>query len=66
MRSMVAVFLGCLALGAQAFTVSTIYSDNMMLQRGKPIKVTGSGAPNETVEVTFDGETVKAAANFWS
>jgi sialate O-acetylesterase len=60
---MVAVFLGCLALGAQAFTVSTIYSDNMMLQRGKPIKVTGSGAPNETVEVTFDGETVKAAAN---
>ena len=59
MKSMIAVWTVVLTLGAQAFTVSRIYTDDMTLQRDKPIKVTGSGAPGETVEVTFDGETVK-------
>ena len=63
MKSMIAVWTVALALGAQAFTVSRIYTDDMTLQRDKPIKVTGSGAPGETVEVTFDGETVKATVD---
>ena len=63
MKSMIAVWAAVLALGAQAFTVSTIFTDDMTLQRDKPIQVTGSGEPGETVEVTFDGETVKATVD---
>lgn len=63
MKGMIAVLAVVCALGAEAFTVSTIYTDDMTLQRDKPIKVTGSGTPGETVEVTFDGETAKATVD---
>jgi len=63
MKNVIAIAGVACALGAQAFTVSTIYTDDMMLQRDKPIQVTGSGAPGETVEVSFDGETVKATTD---
>lgn len=63
MKGMVAVLAVALALGAKAFTVSEAYSDEMVLQRDKPIKVTGSGAPGEEVEVSFDGEVVTARAD---
>ncbi len=33
----------------------TIFSDNMVLQRDKPIKVWGEVLPNEPVTITFDG-----------
>jgi sialate O-acetylesterase len=43
----------------------TIFSDNMVLQRGKPIKVWGEVLPNEPVTITFDGQTynTQCAAN---
>lgn len=63
MKNAIAVLAVACALGAQAFEVSTIYTDDMTLQRDKPIKVTGSGEPGEPVAVTFDGETVTVKAD---
>lgn len=35
----------------------TLFSDNMVLQRDKPIKVWGEVLPNQLIEITFDGQT---------
>ena len=35
----------------------TLFSDNMVLQRDKPIKIWGEVLPNEPVSITFDGQT---------
>jgi sialate O-acetylesterase len=35
----------------------TIFSNNMVLQRDKPIKVWGEVLPNEPVSIAFDGQT---------
>ncbi|MCF8321817.1 MAG: DNRLRE domain-containing protein [Flavobacterium sp.] len=40
-----------------------IFSDNMVLQRDKPIKVWGEVLPNASVAVNFDGQTYTALAN---
>jgi len=34
----------------------TLFSNNMVLQRDKPIKVWGEVSPNEPVVITFDGQ----------
>ena len=47
---------------ADTFTLHNIYTDHMVLQCGKDIKITGTAAPGKSVEVTFDGNTVRAAA----
>jgi len=55
----------CLAAGA-AFaevTVSGIFSNNMVLQRGKPVPVWGKAAPGEKIKVEFAGQSVEATAN---
>lgn len=41
--------------GNSAIKMPTIFSDNMVLQRDKPIKVWGEVLPNEPVTITFDG-----------
>ncbi|QBN20384.1 sialate O-acetylesterase [Flavobacterium nackdongense] len=38
----------------------TLFSDNMVLQRDKPIKVYGEVLPNLPVVITFDGQTYNA------
>lgn len=38
----------------------TLFSDNMVLQRDKPIKVWGEVLPNLPVTITFDGQTYNA------
>lgn len=45
-----------LLLNAQ-LTVGSIFSDNMVLQQGKPICIFGKANPNQIVAVTFNGET---------
>ncbi len=35
----------------------TLFSDNMVLQRDKPIKVWGEVLPNKPVDITFDNQT---------
>ena len=47
---------------ADTFTLHNIYTDHMVLQRGKNIKISGTAAPGKSVEVTFDGKSTKATS----
>lgn len=40
-------------------TLGSIFSDNMVLQQGKPICIFGKANPNEIVAITFAGESKK-------
>ena len=39
-----------------------IFTDNMVLQRGKPVPVRGTASPGEAVSVAYAGKTAKATA----
>ena len=43
-----------------AVKVSGIFSDDMVLQRGKPVPVWGTAEPGEEVKVAFAGKTAAA------
>ena len=61
MRITCGFFIGMsvlLTFSAQALEVSKIFSSDMVLQRGKSVKVWG-----EAVAVTINGQTVKATAS---
>lgn len=40
-----------------------IFRDNMVLQQGKPVKIWGTSAPDETVIITFQKQTKKTKAD---
>ncbi len=42
--------------------VHNMFQSNMVLQRGKPIRIWGWGTPGEAVVVSFGGETRRATA----
>lgn len=42
--------------------LAKIFSDNMVLQRGKPLPVWGTAKPDEAVTVSFNGATAAATA----
>src|SRR5690242_20363856 len=46
-------FLGGVCFAADELRLASPFSDNMVLQRGRPIRVWGSSAANATVEVTL-------------
>lgn len=50
------IFLSPLFVSAQ-LTMGSIFSDNMVMQHGKPICIFGKANPNQLVAVTFEGET---------
>lgn len=39
------------------FTVDSVYTDNMVFQRGETMTITGTGRSGDTISVTFSGET---------
>ena len=43
--------------------LAEVFTDHMVLQRGKPVAVWGTASPNETVEVSFAGATRKVTAS---
>ena len=45
------------ALGGQPLSTSTVFSDHMVLQQGKPVAVWGQGTKGSTVEVSFMDQT---------
>ncbi|WP_258539053.1 sialate O-acetylesterase [Flagellimonas abyssi] len=61
MKKVATYMLGCLFL-LGTYTIfgqvklPSIFTDNMVIQRNKPIHIWGWGRPNEIVEVMFDGE----------
>ena len=44
-------------------SVLEVFTSHMVLQRGKPVPVTGKARPGAEVKVTFAGQTVKAKAD---
>lgn len=39
------------------FTVDSVYTDNMVFQRGETMTITGTGKSGDTISVAFNGET---------
>jgi len=56
-----AVVLCCTAQAKIIF--APVFTDNMVLQREKPVTIWGVAAPQEEVSVSFAGQTVKTKAN---
>ena len=52
----------CIGTVCSALEMPEVFSDNMMLQRGKPVPVWGKTEPGAAVEVQFDSQTVKTSA----
>ncbi|MCF7730620.1 MAG: hypothetical protein K9N23_02990 [Akkermansiaceae bacterium] len=46
-----------LAAAGAAVAIRTPFSSNMVLQRGKPVPVSGTAAANKGITVTFNGQT---------
>ena len=44
-------------------TIDPQFGDHSVIQRGKPIRVSGSAAPGEPLTVSFGGKTVRATAD---
>jgi sialate O-acetylesterase len=56
------LFLAAAAARAEV-TLSTLFSDHMVLQRGKPVPVYGTASPGERITVSFNGRSVSASAD---
>ncbi|WP_068546488.1 sialate O-acetylesterase [Thalassotalea crassostreae] len=55
----IAVIVTSLILSGQAFAdvkLADVFSDNMVLQRGKPVTIWGQASPGESVKVEFSGQ----------
>lgn len=68
----VRLLLGTIALvagRAEALSLASVFSDNMVLQRGRPVPIWGTADPGAMVEVDFCGQQASAiadAAGTWS
>ena len=51
------------ALGMQPLSTSTVFSDHMVFQQGKPVAVWGQGTKGSTVEVSFMDQTKKTTVS---
>ena len=51
------------ATAAASVTLSPLFSDHMVLQRGKAVPIYGTASPGEKVSVAFAGQTVSATAD---
>lgn len=64
MKLVVGLLVGFLVLSVSAdVTLSGIFTDHMVLQRGREVPVWGRAEPGETVTVRFDGQQVSAIAD---
>jgi len=57
------IAIACSPLTALALELATPFSDNMVLQRDRPVPVWGTAEPGETVTVSFAGQTKTATAD---
>ena len=59
-----AVYILAIAFHASAdVKLPLIFQSNMVVQRGKPIPVWGSADPNEKIELSMNGQSIKVTAN---
>ena len=57
------VFLLCAAAARAGLVPASVFSDNMVLQRDRPVPVWGTAAPEATVTVEFAGQSKTATAD---
>ncbi|VGO18602.1 sialate O-acetylesterase [Pontiella sulfatireligans] len=57
------LLLFCSASAFAKVQLASVFSDHMVLQRGKPVPVWGTADPGEKVSVAFAGQKKTAAAN---
>ena len=63
-----AAFGAALATATATVSLAPLFSTNMVLQRGKPVPVSGTAAPNRTITVAFNTQsksTTSDAAGNW-
>lgn len=69
-KSFLSLLLLCFCISAIAeIKLPHIFSDNMIIQRDKPVRIWGSADKNEKIEVSFNGQkkaTKANAAGEWS
>jgi len=53
----------CAGAAQAEMSMPTVFSDNMVLQRGKPVAIWGSATPDGSVSVSFAGQTKTTAAD---
>ena len=53
----------CAGAAQAELSMPTVFSDNMVLQRGKPVPIWGSADPDGSVSVSFAGQTKTTAAD---
>lgn len=53
----------CSSLLGDSIKLAGIFTDNMILQQGMPVRVWGTAGPQEQVSVQFDGQRKEAVAN---
>ena len=64
MKTVLLLFLSIFSLTAQAqVRPASIFDNNMVLQRDKPVRVWGSADPQEQVKIEFAGQSKIAIAN---
>lgn len=57
------IYMLCVCLFSQAqITMPKLFSDNMVLQRDKPIHIWGQARANEKIEISFKGQNKKTTA----
>jgi sialate O-acetylesterase len=57
------ILLGSSAIGSGAVRLPGLISSHMVLQRGAPVRIWGWAQPNESVTVTFAGQSVSRPAD---
>jgi sialate O-acetylesterase len=62
MRNLVCSLLFAAAAIHAEVKLPAILSDHMVLQQGRPVRIWGTGAPNEGVRVDFQGQSVSTTA----
>ena len=62
-RLILAALMAGGAAGVEAQTLDPLYSDRAVVQRDRPVRITGSAASGERVRVSLAGRTSEAAAD---
>ena len=57
------IMMLCAGAVQAELSMPTVFSDNMVLQRGKPVPIWGSADPDGSVSVSFAGQTKTTAAD---
>lgn len=60
---MISAVLAAALAASSAFSVDNVFSEHMVLQRGKPLRFSGSGQPGLMVIVNFAGKATNAVAS---